>query len=639
MRMVSSGFVRRSALLVLLATVWSFVDAVAQSGVRGVAGEGMLDTLIGIDNVVVTATKTHVNRNTVSSSVSVVTRDNIENSSESALLPVLSHRIPGLFVTERGMTGYGGSSGGAGAVNIRGVGQTNKVLMMFDGQPQWAGLFGHSIPDSYVASDADRVEVVRGPGSLLYGSNAMGGVVNIITRQPHREGFHGDARIMYGSHNTQKYMFGAGQKKGRWNSYVSLNHDYTDGHRENSEFNITNGFVNVGYDASDEIRVNGRVTLGKFVSENPGETFAPLFDQVTDMFRGTASVSVENKFDRVSGALQLFYNWGVHEINDGYGAGESPRDYLFNSTDHNYGIMFYQSASLWKGNSITAGVDYKNWGGHAWNDKFSGDDEEVIETDVTEAAAYAIMQQTLLEKVTLNAGVRYEYNETYGGEWVPQAGVAYNPQAGTALKFTVGKGFRSPNIRELYMYVPANPDLEPERMVSYEASLEQVLGKSLVVGLTAFYIDGENMIQMEMIDGRRKNMNTGAFTNKGVEVEAEWAVSRALGLTANYSYLHTDKPLLAAPEHKVFAEAVYRFGRFTLMADMQHIAGLYVNTSSDVTESYTLFDAKLSYLFGTRNNGLNIFVKGENLTDREYCINDGFPMPGATVMFGLNLYF
>ena len=622
-------------LMVALTVCAASVELSAQNNPQ----EGTLDTLIGIDNVVVTATKVSVNRNTVASSVSVVSRDKIENSSESALLPVLSHRIPGLFVTERGMTGFGGSSGGAGAVNIRGVGQTNKVLMMFDGQPQWAGLFGHSIPDSYVASDADRVEVVRGPGSLLYGSNAMGGMVNIITRQPHEDGFHGDARIMYGSYNTQKYMIGAGQKSGKWSTYVSLNHDYTDGHRDYSEFKITNGFVNVGYQASDAIKLNGRVTLGKFLSENPGETFEPLFDNITDMSRGTASFSVENKFDKVSGALQLFYNWGVHEINDGYGVGESPRDYLFNSTDHNYGVMFYQNFSFFEGNSLTAGIDYKNWGGHAWNAYFDGEEKDIIDTDVTEAAGYVIMQQSLWDKITLNGGVRYEYNETYGGEWVPQAGVAYNPQPGTALKFTVGKGFRSPNLRELYMYVPANPDLKPENMISYEASVEQVLGRGLVVGLTAFYIDGDNMIQMEVVDGRKKNMNTGAFTNKGVEVEAEWAVSRALNLAANYSYLHTDKPLLAAPEHKVFAEAVYKFGRFTFMADMQYIGGLYVNTTAPKKESYTLFDAKLSYMIGSRSKGLNLFVKGENLTDREYCINDGFPMPGVTVMGGMNFYF
>ena len=96
---------------------------------------------------------------------------------------MLQNRIPGIFVTERGLAGYGVSGGGAGAVSIRGVGGGNKVLFLIDGQPQWAGVFGHSLPDTYVTNDIQRVEVVSGPSSLLYGSGAMGGSVNLITRR------------------------------------------------------------------------------------------------------------------------------------------------------------------------------------------------------------------------------------------------------------------------------------------------------------------------------------------------------------------------------------------------------------------------------------------------------------------------
>ena len=103
----------------------------------------VVDSLINLNGVVVTANRIYVNRSNVPLSISVIDRKQIESSSESALLPVLSKRIPGLFVTEKGITGFGVSSGSAGIVNIRGVGQSNKVLMLFDGQPQWAGVFGH----------------------------------------------------------------------------------------------------------------------------------------------------------------------------------------------------------------------------------------------------------------------------------------------------------------------------------------------------------------------------------------------------------------------------------------------------------------------------------------------------------------
>ena len=147
--------------------------------------------------------------------VSVVTDSVINNSAESSLLPVLTDRVAGLFTSERGFAGYGISGGAAGTVNIRGVGQGNKVLFMIDGQPQWAAVFGHALPDTYVANGVERVEVVKGPTSLLYGSNAMGGSVNIITRKANREGLYGRARAMFGSFNTQRFGLSTGYKKGR----------------------------------------------------------------------------------------------------------------------------------------------------------------------------------------------------------------------------------------------------------------------------------------------------------------------------------------------------------------------------------------------------------------------------------------
>ena len=136
-----------------------------------------------LNSVVVTANKTRINRNSVPLNISMIGREDIESSGSSSVLPVLSKLVPGLFVTQKGVTGFGVSEGAAGTINIRGVGQGNKVLMLLDGQPQWAGIFGHSIPDLYTSSDVERVEVIKGPGSLLYGSNAMGGVINVITRE------------------------------------------------------------------------------------------------------------------------------------------------------------------------------------------------------------------------------------------------------------------------------------------------------------------------------------------------------------------------------------------------------------------------------------------------------------------------
>ncbi len=639
---MKKGFLLISGLL---------VTSVAYSSVPVEPVEPLgIDSLINLQGVVVSANKIQVNRNSVPLSISVIDREEIEASSESALLPVLSQRVPGLFVTQKGITGFGVNDGSAGTVNIRGVGQGNKVLMLFDGQPQWAGIFGHALPDTYVASDVERVEVIRGPGSLMYGSNAMGGVVNIITRHHKQEGRRTQARIMYGSYNTQKYMVNNGYNIGNFSSFISLNHDRTDGHRPNSKFHITNGFANLGYKISEHYRVTGDLSLAKFKTQNPGEIDAPVLDYLVDVLRGTTSFALENHHEKTSGALRVFYNWGNHEVNDGYKPGGTPRTYLFRSDDHNTGVLLYQSFRLVEGNTFTAGIDYKNWGGHAWNDSINGKKGELIDKSVNEVAGYVIMQQDLFDMLSINAGVRYEHNSVFGGEWVPQAGLTVRPFEGNVIRASFSKGFRSPNIREMYMWGAANDELKPENMLNYEVAVGQSFLDGRLYGeVTAFFINGKNMIEsVSVVPGQTypmKNRNVGTFTNKGIELEGRYQILRNLSMDMNYSYLHTSKALLAAPAHKLNVGATYSPGRFTFNANVQSVYDLYVrlenpaNKISEVKENYTVLNARAAYRFGSRDKGLNLFVKGENLTATRYTINYGFPMPKAVFMGGIDVTF
>ncbi|MFA5850526.1 MAG: TonB-dependent receptor [Bacteroidales bacterium] len=605
-------------------------------------------TINKLNSVVVTANKTRVNRNNVPLSLSVIERAEIDASSESALMPVLSQHIPGLFVTQKGITGFGFSEGAAGVVNIRGVGQSNKVLMMLDGQPQWAGIFGHSLPDTYVASDVERVEVIRGPGSLLYGSNAMGGVINIITRDQLTDGRTTRGRIMAGSFGTEKFMINNGYKKGGFSSFVSFNHDRTDGHRENSKFNITNGFAKIGYKFDDRYKISADLSIAKIYNHNPGKESDPIIDNNMNILRGSSSLSLENNYNKSSGAFKFFYNWGDHKIGDGYRLGAPRPNYFFNSEDHNIGAMLFQTFGLFKGNTFTVGVDYKNWGGLAWNSYFQAPESSLpatpdlilVDKTVNELAGYLIAQQEIAGKLTINGGIRYENNSVFGGVWVPQIGATLRAYKDNVIKVSVSKGFRSPNIREMYMFPPQNPNLKPENSVNYEISFEQtLLGGDLIGVLTGFYIDGKDMIQVVIVNGRPLNVNTGAFINKGFEVEASYRPFTQMRFDVNYSYLHTSKPLIAAPENKLFINGSYSPGRLNLNLNMMYVGSLYLNTTSSLKESYTLLNGKISYRFWSEDRGLNLFVKGENLTGVKYYINEGFPMPGTVAMVGVDFSF
>ncbi|MCY1720753.1 TonB-dependent receptor [Prolixibacteraceae bacterium Z1-6] len=583
---------------------------------------------IEINEVIVTGTQVKVNRNNVPMSVSVINKNQIEESDESALLPVLNGRVPGLFVTERGVTGFGVAAGSAGQISIRGIGgnPTTGVLMLIDGHPQFMGIMGHPLPDSYVASDVEKVEVIRGPASVLYGSNAMGGVINIITKKQVEEGIHGNTRISYGSFNTQKYMGSAGFKRNKFSAFISGNHDQTDGHRPNSDFKISNGYLKLGYDFNEHFSVSTDFSLATFKSSDPGpDTINASPGESIDILRGYWAFTLLNEFEKASGGLKVFYNFGEHEITDG-----------FHSTDHNYGMNIYEAFHLFKGNTITTGYDFMNYGGLAENKKIMGGQGIVFaDTTLTEQGIYALIQHTVTEKLTFNAGLRYHHHSKYGGQWVPSLGFAYELQKQTIWKGSVSKGFRSPTMRELFLWGP-NPNLNPESIWNYETGLSKsFFNQKIYTELTLFMLKGDNLI---VNTGPPNGLqNTSEVSNKGIEFTLSAEAAKNLNLNATYSYINMENPVYATPEHHLFLNARYRLKKLQLSASFQQISNLDNDASVIVNlESYTLVNAKATYNL-TRN--LKIFISGKNLLNTKYEVNRYYDMPGTTVFSGLNLIF
>lgn len=542
-------------------------------------------------------------------------------------MPVLSGRVPGLFVTERGVTGFGVSAGSAGQITIRGIGgnPTTGVLILIDGHPQFAGIFGHPLPDSYVASDVERVEVIRGPGSVLYGSNAMGGVINLITKKQNQEGFRGNARLMLGSYNTHKYMASGGFKKDKLSFFISGNHDKTDAHRANSEFKISNGYAKLGYELNKHLKMSGDFSLAAFISSDPGpDTISAKKGETIDITRGYGAFTIDNEFDKISGTVKFFYNFGEHDITDG-----------FHSTDHNYGINFFESLKLFKGNTITFGIDYIQYGGLAENLKaMAGKGMVFADTSVYELGTYGFIQQTIAKKLTLNAGLRLQNNQVYGNEWVPSAGLAWNMDENSTWKVSFSKGFRSPTIRELFLFGP-NPKLQPETVFTYETGLlRSFFDKKMKFELTGFWVKGDNMI---IIVPQKGLQNAGEVSNKGVEFSADVNPTSKLSIHTAYSYINMKTPVYATPEHQLFVSSRYRIQKTLLMLSLQQILNLDTDPSSiAVQEDYTLVNAKISrriFKFA------ELFVSAENILNQKYEQNRYYTMPGTTVFAGVNLNF
>ncbi len=592
-----------------------------------IQAQSLSDTLL-IEEVVVSSSRVEVSRRNVPVTVSTISREQIELSNESAVLPVLSHRVPGMFVTERGVTGFGVGSGSAGQISMRGVGGTapnTQVLVLLDGHPQFQGLFAHPIADAYVSSDVEKVEVIRGPASILYGSNAMAGTINIITRQQTQDGFSGNAKVSYGSFNTQKYMASGGIKEGRFSLFASINHNSTDSHRDTADFSIVNGFIKAGYQVNPNIDITVDFSLADFTSEDPGTIYNPSYFGI-DILRGKASVAVRNNFENLEGGMIAFYNFGKHEFTN---------DWV--SEDFHAGVSLYQGLQLFEGNRLTLGADYKKLGGIA-NSGVPGAAD--VWHNVSDMAAYAFMQQSLLNKLILSAGLRLENNSLFGIEPVPQAGISFIATESITFKGSFSKGFRSPSLMELYLFAP-NPELRPERMMNYEAGAGyQSLNKKFSAEMTFFIIEGDNIIEVMPNDAPPppvKRQNVGSFSNKGFELETNWIATSNINFSANYSFIDLDAPRLAAPEQQFYLEGTYRNRNFRTNISTQQIKGLYTYIGDDpVSESYSLVNLMLSYRFNTH---IEVFASGKNLLDEQYTINYGYPMPGIHFMAGVNLSF
>lgn len=599
-----------------------------------------------IDEVVVTGARHETDVRHLSQTVSVVGRAQIEHSLQPSLLPVLTEQVPGLFVTSRGVMGYGVSNGAAGSISLRGLsGGTARLMVLIDGHPQYAGIFGHPIADAYQSFLAERVEVLRGPASVLYGSNAMGGVINIVTRKMQEDGVNTHLHAGYGSYNTLETELTNRVRKGRFSSVVSGSYNRTDGHRADMGFEQYGGYAKLGYEMTDHWNVRGDVNVTHFNASYPGPVSAPLLDGDQRITRGMTSFALENRYEKTSGGLSFFYNWGDHWINDGYtpSAGESPQDARFNSHDYMTGISLYQSTQFFTGNRITLGFDWFRYGGRAWNEYVSGEKvgttSDLVDKQEDELAGYIDFRQDFCTWLTFNAGLRVDHHSRVGTEWVPQAGLAFHLPQAMELKASASKGFRYPILREMYMFPPQNPDLQPESMWNYELAFSQRLMEGqLYYGVNLFYINAKNLIQTlpNPHGSGMLNQNTGKIENTGVELQAAYRINRAWSVDGNYSYLHMAHPVIAAPEHKLYVGANFSQGRWNVSTGLQYIAGLYTQTDPVVTEDFVLWNVRASF---RATRWLDIWARGENLLAQRYEINAGYPMPRATVMAGINLNF
>lgn len=589
-----------------------------------------------IGEVVVTGSNEAVTKNLLPYTVSVIGTRQLESSADTKILSIISGEVPSLFVTQRGVLGFGVSTGGSGHIKLRGVGgdRASAVLMMVDGQPQFAGIYSHQIADFYSKEYVERVEVLRGPASVLYGSNAMAGVINVITKHASHDGVHTTMSVRGGSYNTWQAAATNTVRLGKFSSLVSGGYDHTDGTEEGLSFNQAYGYGKISYEFSQHWQGTADYTITNFKGNDPlyprienSESTEIYHQSVT---RGEASLTAVNRYGSLTnGSVRAYYSYGNHFIDD-------PRH--FHSTDDRFGVMAFQNLNPWDNGSWTIGFDFDRYTGRipmsGGRPHTPGSLSTLERKHIVEYSPYVTASQGIWNNIlTLNAGVRLAMSDKFHTQWVPQAGFAVNPGAGLTIKASMAKGYRNPSFRELYLYRMANPDLQPEQMVNYEVSIDKSFGSLFSASITGYFTRGSQMIQTV----RAKNVNTGKFYNKGIEVTMLSHPVSSLTLRASYSYLHSSLELLTcAPRHQYFIGADWTpIKPLQISADIKGVGRMLADEDMPL-QSYATLNLNTTY---SVNRFVALTLSLENVTCARYTIVPGYEMPGITAMGGLKVNF
>ena len=562
----------------------------------------------------------------------VITREDIAGTSAKNVGDVL-WREPGLYLPKKTFGYWGLGTSGAGQMLIRGVGNipNTGVLILVDGRPEFNGMFGHPTPDTYGVDRTESIKVIKGPASVLYGSNALGGAVLVETRVPER-GSHLALDVSGGSFSTSDSLL---QVSGRNDTFYALltgRYRNTEGDRDNSDFESGNYSLKLGWDISPNFTATMGGVYDKFIFEEPG----PVGGEPGvggSVRRETFDFSLDNKFDQFDGFFKFYTAFGKNELEDGW-AGK----------DDEIGILWRENMAFLPGNVLTLGFDWNRFGGHGVRIGPSAVDYGTVH--MNQVAPYAAIEQELHPQLIVSGGVRTTFHSEFGDVTTPEVGVVYKALDTTALRIRVARGFRAPTIREMFFFPAPNPDLLPEEMTQYECGVNHRIAPWATVDGEFFYQEGKNRIRTfydPAIGGMRLD-NSGRFFHSGTELQASISPFEGVEFSTFYTYIHfsEQEDQLFVPQHRAGFSAGYAAGPLGVNLFAEYATRLFGNATVEGRSvevrlpDYFLLNAKFTYRL---TSNATAYVEIDNLTDEDYENLPGFPLPGISALAGVSMVF
>ncbi|MDR1695505.1 MAG: TonB-dependent receptor [Endomicrobium sp.] len=562
----------------------------------------------------------------------IVSEKEIENKNTPAMLALIS-AVPGVFVTKA-------ASGIKSDAGIRGIGDSfRKIGLFIDGRPETVSVYGCAVSQTLLSGNIGSVEVIKTPDSVLYGGDALGGLVKVTTKKPQKP-FEGEVSASYGTYNTQRYFVNIGGLSDRIMYQFSANKASSDGYLKNSGYNADDYYLKFAYKIDD---VSEIIAGGKYFAGDELEPGTAPFGGVTGLAareynfkRGGADVKYKRNF--ISGDMEVLFfgDFGEHEFSDG-----------FHSKDSTYGIFAHFTDESVENNTLKYGAEYRLSDGKVIAAAAPPAMMPRGEWKKSEFAVFALDEYALTSKAKILAGARYNYDEISGDSFVPRAGAHYSFSEKITARLTYSRGFRAPYINELYTTPPRNPGLKPETQDNYEIGVNSKYFET-DFDVSAFVINGDNIIRTVFAPGRipvaQEFRNSGSYVFKGMEFSVKKEIIDGLKVFAGYSYLDPGDLTQGIVKNKIDLSADYRISRFDFsvggMLAFDYHAG---DNNAAKFSDFNVFNAKAVYNF---TDVFSVFAAADNFTDQKYrmfIVSFGqaaiYEMPGATYTLGAKYKF
>ena len=592
-----------------------------------------------VDPVVITATKVETPASRVGASVTVITGEELETYNYERIEDAL-RQVPGVDVQRSG------GPGKTTSIRIRGA-SSNQVQIMVDGMRVKSPTLGTADLSELTLDAIERIEVVRGPQSSLHGADAMGGVVNIITRKgrgPVRATLHAEG----GNHDTFRERVEVTGAIESFNFTLSGSRLDSAGQFDNDDTGQTAFAARVGYD----FPWKGELSLSARYTDLAVDL--PIHDVNPTVFDPNSRSRTETWLYNVA-YTQPVTKWWDLTIRHGQWWNQQffrddppppPPATPFEDTrlrsridTRRSEVEAINSFHLARWTTLTVGGEYRGERGTS-----RGEFTETIDT----VSVFVQDELRLFDRLFVTGGARWEDSNRFGGELVPQASAALHiHETGTRLRGAWGQGFRAPTINDLFFPGFGNPDLKPEQSESWEVGFDQRLWKNRIrFGATYFHNDFEDLIQFVFDPATFLFLpqNVGRAETRGVEVYGELEPLTWLLLYANYTYtdtedLDTGRELRRFPRHRWNAGvSVTPVERVRVFAQASVTSSQFEGEFAPRNPGYYRLDVGGDVRVLGRAGWLerlDLTVRVNNVTDQDYTEVLGFPTLGVNFLAGL----